>query len=167
MKTKIYRKTFLMLLVFVIWLILAGLEIYSVIIGIICSMLIVLLFGDINIQNEWSFKKPLRYLWFIYFAIVFIYEVIKANLDVAYRILMPNMPIRPGIVKVKTSLKSDAGLTLLANSITLTPGTLSVDIDKENGYIYVHWIYVRSQNIEDTTKIISLRFERILSKIFS
>ncbi|MFN3551007.1 MAG: Na+/H+ antiporter subunit E [Endomicrobiia bacterium] len=167
MKTKIYRKTFLVLLIFAIWLILAGLEIYSIIVGIFCSVLIVFLFGDINIQNEWNFKRPLRYLWFFHYAVIFLYEVIKANLDVAYRILMPNMPIKPGIVKVKTNLRSDSGLTILANSITLTPGTLSVDIDKENGYIYIHWIYVRSTNSEETTKIIVSKFEKILSKVFN
>lgn len=167
MKTKIYRKIFLVILIFVIWLILAGIDVYSITVGLFCSILIALLFGDINIQNEWTFSKPLRYLWFFYYAIIFIYEVIKANLDVAYRIILPHMPIKPGIVKIKTNLKSAAGLTILANSITLTPGTLSVDIDKESGYIYVHWIYVRSQNVEETTKRISAKFERILLKIFS
>ncbi|MCS7151434.1 MAG: Na+/H+ antiporter subunit E [Endomicrobia bacterium] len=162
----IYRKIFLTLLIFVIWIILSGVELYNILVGIFCSILIVLLFGDINIQNQWTVNKPQRYLWFIYYFIVFLYEVIKANLDVAYRIILPNMPIKPGIVRVKTKLKSDAGLTLLANSITLTPGTLSVDIDKDNGYIYVHWIYVRDINIEETTKKISWKFEKILLKIF-
>lgn len=167
MKTRIYRKGFLVFLIFAIWLILAGTETYSIVVGLVCSVLIVLFFGDINIQNEWNFKKPLRYLWFFYYAIIFIYEVIKANLDVAYRILLSDMPIKPGIVKVKTNLRTDAGLTILANSITLTPGTLSVDIDKENGYIYVHWIYVRDINSEEATKRIAMKFEKILSKIFN
>ncbi len=167
MKSIIKRKIFLTLVVFLIWLMLAGLEAYIILIGILCSILIVFIFGDINIQNEWTFKKPLRYLWFIPYAFLFTYEVIKANLDVAYRILMPNLPIRPGIVKIKTNLKSDAALTILANSITLTPGTLSVDVDKDNGYIYVHWIYVRSVEIEETTKKISAKFEKILEKIFN
>ncbi|MCX7871532.1 MAG: Na+/H+ antiporter subunit E [bacterium] len=148
-----------------VWIILSGFEIYNVIFGIICSVILILLFGDINIQNEWTFKKPQRYLWFLYYIIIFLYEVIKANIDVAYRILSPNMPIKPGIVKVKTSIKSDAFLTILANSITLTPGTLSVDIDKENGYIYVHWIYVRDVDVEAVTKKIAYKFEKILMKI--
>ncbi|MCS7230542.1 MAG: Na+/H+ antiporter subunit E [Elusimicrobiota bacterium] len=165
MKIRVYRKIFLICLVFLVWIILSGFEIYNVIFGIICSVILILLFGDINIQNEWTFKKPQRYLWFLYYIIIFLYEVIKANIDVAYRILSPNMPIKPGIVKVKTSIKSDAFLTILANSITLTPGTLSVDIDKENGYIYVHWIYVRDVDVEAVTKKIAHKFEKILMKI--
>ncbi len=166
MKTKLYSKIFLTTFIFLIWLILAGIDLYSIIVGVACSVIIVLIFGDICLQNEWTFKKPVRYLWFLYYIPIFVFEVIKANLDVAYRILMPNLPIKPGIVKVKTRLKNDSALTLLANSITLTPGTLSVDVDKENGYIYVYWIYVRTQDTEEATKRIAKKFEDILLKIF-
>ena len=80
--------------------------------------------------------------------------------------LHPRLPINPGIVKIKTSLKSDTALTFLANSITLTPGTMSVDIDTERGVLYVHWINVRAEDIESATKLIAERFEKILRKIF-
>ena len=73
----------------------------------------------------------------------------------------------PGIlVKVKTGLKSESGLTFLANSITLTPGTMSVDIDRENGCIYVHWINVKDADTEKATQIIANKFEKVLSRIF-
>ncbi len=97
---------------------------------------------------------------------MFLWECLKANIDVAYRVGHPDIPIHPGIVKVKTGLKSETGLTFLANSITLTPGTLSVDVDKEGGYLYVHWIEVRDKDIEKATGIIAERFERILRRIF-
>ncbi|HPK86658.1 MAG TPA: Na+/H+ antiporter subunit E, partial [Atribacterota bacterium] len=59
--------------------------------------------------------------------------------------------INPGIVKISPNLKSDAAITLLANSITLTPGTLSVDIDERNNDLYIHWINVTNlkPSIED------------------
>ena len=69
-------------------------------------------------------------------------------------------------VKVKVELKTDTALTFLANSITLTPGTMSVDIDKDNGILYIHWIDVKTKDIESTTRIIVERFEKILKKIF-
>ena len=78
----------------------------------------------------------------------------------------PRLPINPGIVKVKVELKTDTALTFLANSITLTPGTMSVDIDKENGILYIHWINVKTKDIESATRIIVERFEKILKKIF-
>jgi multicomponent Na+:H+ antiporter subunit E len=109
----------------------------------------------------------LRYWYFLaYYLPVFLWECFKANVDVAYRVAHPRLPIKPGIVKVKTSLKTDTGLTFLANSITLTPGTLSVDIDRDNGILYVHWINVKKKDVESATKIIVVRFERILRKIF-
>jgi multicomponent Na+:H+ antiporter subunit E len=52
----------------------------------------------------------------------------------------------------------------LANSITMTPGTLTVDIKDE--YLYIHWINVRSQDMAEATKLIVSRFEKILAKIF-
>ncbi|MCS7227771.1 MAG: Na+/H+ antiporter subunit E, partial [Endomicrobia bacterium] len=106
MKIKLYRKIFLVVFIFIIWIILAGVDVYNIIVGLLCSILIVLLFGDINIQESWTFRNPIRYVWLLYYGIVFIYEVIKANLDVAYRILIPEMPIKPGIVRAKTKLKS-------------------------------------------------------------
>ncbi len=107
-----------------------------------------------------------RYLWFLYYIPLFIWECIKANIDVAYRVCHPDLPINPGIVKVKTTLKSDTALTFLANSITLTPGTMSVDIDQENGFLYIHWIDVKAQDIEKATEIIVKVFEDVLRRIF-
>ncbi len=79
----------------------------------------------------------------------------------------PDLPIHPGIVKVKTTLRSEVGLTFLANSLTLKPGTMTVDIDKEKGFLYVHWADVKSQDIEKATDLIVRKFERVLMRIFS
>ena len=57
-------------------------------------------------------------------------------------------------------------MTFLANSITLTPGTMSVDIDKNNGILYIHWIDVKTKDVESATRIIVDRFEKVLKKIF-
>ena len=75
------------------------------------------------------------------------------------------MPIRPGIVKVKTKLKTAAGRTMLANSITLTPGTLTVDITDDD-HLYIHWINVKSDDIEQATHHIVAKFEGVLRRIF-
>jgi len=91
--------------------------------------------------------------------------MILANLDVMYRVLHPALPIKPGIVKAKTRLTSKFARTMLANSITLTPGTLTVDIEGEN--LYIHWINVKSADVEEATKIIVEKFEKILEEIFA
>ena len=111
-------------------------------------------------------RRPSRFLWFAWYAVVFLWECFKANLDVAYRVIHPDLPIRPGTVKMKTELKSDIGLTFLANSITLTPGTTTVDIDKERGIIYVHRIYIKDALAAMERLPVVERFERILRKVF-
>jgi multicomponent Na+:H+ antiporter subunit E len=82
-----------------------------------------------------------RILMFFVYLLIMLKEIILANLDVAYRVLHPKMPIRPGIVKVKPDIESDMGKLVLANSITLTPGTLSIDYIDDS--LYIHWIYVK------------------------
>ncbi len=135
--------------------------------GAVISAFVAFMLGDQFIRRVGILAHPNRHWYFLFQYIpLFVWEVIKANLDVAYRVLHPGLPIRPGIVKVKTSLKSDMGLTFLANSITLTPGTMSVDIDKDKGVLYIHWIFTRTQDTGEATKIIVDRFERVLKKIF-
>ena len=86
-------------------------------------------------------------------------------MDVVYRALHPAMPIRPGIVKIRTNLKTDSAITALANSITLTPGTLTVDLT-DDGFLYIHWINVKSDDVEQATRIIAQQFEWFIRKIF-
>ena len=138
-----------------------------IVIGVFVAAFIGIMTGDLFIRKTDKFKHPFRYWYFIaYYMPVFLWECIKANIDVAYRVLHPSLPINPGIVKVRTTLKTDTALTFLANSITLTPGTMTVDIDRDNGVLYIHWINVKTKNTEEATKIIVERFERILHKIF-
>jgi multicomponent Na+:H+ antiporter subunit E len=157
----------LFLFSFFIWLLLNWVpDFQHVVIGIFVSLIVAYMIGDFFIKRTHLLAHPTRYLWFLYYVPVFIWECLKANIDVAYRVVHPGLPIHPGIVKVKTTLRSDTALTFLANSITLTPGTLSVDIDREEGLLYVHWIEVKDKDIDRATKIIVYRFERILKRIF-
>ena len=161
-------KIIIFILAFSTWLLLSwSVDPEHLIIGVLIGILICLVTSDIFLNAPRVFKNPSRYLWFIYYLLFFTWECIKANLDGAYRVAHPDLPIHPGIVKVKTTLKSDVGLTFLANSLTLKPGTMTVDIDKEKGFLYVHWADVKSQDIEKATDLIVRKFERVLMRIFS
>ena len=78
--------------------------------------------------------------------------------------MKPSLPINPGIVKTQTVLKSKMGRMILANSITLTPGTLTVDI--EDDILYIHWVDVCCEDIDKATAAIVGKFEKILVKIY-
>jgi len=105
-----------------------------------------------------------RIIFFILYISVLFIEIVKANLDVAYRIIHPKMPIKPGIVIIKTKLKQDIAKMILANSITLTPGTFTLDIKGDE--LLIHWIYVRSEKMDESTKIIGQKFEKYLKVVF-
>lgn len=110
---------------------------------------------------KWHPAMPLHLL--IYLSI-FLWALLRANLDVARRVLSPNLPINPAIVEVETALQSDLGKLLLANSITLTPGTLTVDVIDH--HLQVHWIDSSSgQDTQHATASIAAQFEYYLSKL--
>ena len=148
-----------------VWLLLTwSLDVQNVVAGIIVAFLCTVFIGHLFFDNTVKLLNPVRIFWFLYYIPVFFIHMVKANLDVAYRVIHLNVPIRPGIVKVKTTLKSDLGLTFLANSITLTPGTLTIDIVGDN--LYIHWINVKTDDPKQQTEIIVRRFENILKKVF-
>jgi hypothetical protein len=74
------------------------------------------------------------------------------------------LPIKPGIVKVKLNVNGEMARTMLANSITMTPGTITIDIIDD--YIYIHWIYVSSHDAEVYSQKICGRFEKYIRRIF-
>jgi len=159
------KRITLFVTLFGIWLLLTwSRDPQQVIAGLIlCAGLAFLLariYGDVSLK----FLNPLRWIWFVIYLINFIYFCIKANLDVAYRVLHPDLPIRPAIIKVQTTLQSDIAKTLLANSITLTPGTLTVDITGTD--LYIHWINVVTEDPQEQNDRIVKRFEDILRRVF-
>jgi len=157
-----YITLFILSLIF--WLLLTfKLTVPNIIVGSVASLICSLFFRRIFVTNVYKLLQPKRYFWFVVYLFIFVWECIKANLDVAYRVLHPAMPIRPGIVKVKTTLKSDLAKMLLANSITMTPGTISVDIIDD--CLYIHWIYIRSEDPEIYTPIITGAFEKYIKRI--
>ncbi len=160
-------KIVLFILAYIIWIFLNWIPDWQhLLIGVFVSAFVTFLIGDLFPKRFELLFDIRRYLWALYYIPVFLWECIKANLDVAYRVIHPDLPIRPGIVKIKTQLKSDIALTFLANSITLTPGTMCVDIDRVKGILYIHWINVKDEDLEITTKIIVGKFEKILKGIF-
>ena len=108
--------------------------------------------------------KPKALIYTPIFIIVFLWELLKSNLDVARRVLSPSLPINPGIVEGKTNLKSKMGRLILVNAITLTPGTFTIDIREDT--LFIHCIDVKCDNIEEATKNIIYKFEKYLEVMY-
>lgn len=99
----------------------------------------------------------------LYFG-VFLEELVKANINVLMLVLSPKLHIEPGIVEIQTRLKTPMGRLVLANSITLTPGTLVVDIRGDT--LFIHWINVSARDPVAATRAIAGRFEKYLAEIY-
>jgi multicomponent Na+:H+ antiporter subunit E len=99
------------------------------------------------IGKDLRMLNPVRWFTFLVYLFPFFFAMARANIDVAYRVITGR--INPAIVKINPKLKNDMSLTFLANSITLTPGTLSVDVDQKTNELYVHWINIDPEVLKD------------------
>jgi len=153
-------------ILFVLWMLLVwSLDIQGVVAGAVVALLFAFVVSGLLPDRAERLFSPVRWFWGLVHLVVLSYYIVIANLDVLYRVLHPNLPIRPGIVKIKTGLTSDEAKTFLANSITLTPGTLTVDIIGDT--LYVHWIYVpEDADIKKITWDIAGKFEATLRRVF-
>jgi multicomponent Na+:H+ antiporter subunit E len=139
-------------------------DVPSIVVGVVLAALIAIALRNVELDEVPLLLMPVRLLWALaYIPVLFVY-VVRANLDVAWRVLHPRLPIRPGIVRARTTLKSPGARVLLANSITLTPGTLSVDM--EGDLLYVHRIYVPRDDADGAMEQSMERFETFLRRIF-
>ena len=114
--------------------------------------------------------NPIKLIALLFYCVfIFGWELIKANWDVAWRALLPGrLRIDPGIVKVPTELKSEYGLSMLANSITLTPGTITLDIadQDEKTWLYIHWIHADTTDGEQAGRAIKGTLEKWIRRIW-
>ena len=162
---KLNRYIFTVVVLYVSWILLtATTHKDELIVGLIVSLLVAIGSFDYLSEHGLGHFTPKRVMYLIIYAPYYLWQIIVANFDVAYRIVSPSMPIKPGIVKVKTNLKTDSGKLALANSITMTPGTLTIDI--KDDILLVHWIYVKDETTEGATKEIGTPFEKYLKEIF-
>ncbi len=101
---------------------------------------LVLLFAQPVIGRSPYFLKLWQVLSFLAFLA---WEVVRANFRVAYDVVTPTWYMRPGVVAIPLDVRTDAEITLLANLISLTPGTLSLDVTEDRKHLYVHAMFIR------------------------
>jgi multicomponent Na+:H+ antiporter subunit E len=92
------------------------------------------------------------------FALFYVWELILANLRVAYDVMTPLRRIRPGVLAIPLEAKTDAEITMLANLITLTPGSVSLDVSSDRRFLYLHAMYV--DDLEKYREAIKNNMER-------
>lgn len=158
------------------WLLITwSFDVQELIVGALVSAAVALFTARFFIhENAFWFWNPVKlFTGLFYCAIIFPIELIKANCDVAFRALNPKLPVNPGIVRVPVGLKSDYGQAFLGNSITLTPGTITMNVQKvttlkgeEKTYFFIHWIDVTESNRVKAGDAIKGTLEKWVRRIY-
>ena len=142
-------------------------SLYTLTLGAIASALFTALLTPMLVSRKLGVDAIKRFFYLVayYFHYMLVDEV-KAHSQVIKIVLSRRMNIRPAIVKVPFDVETDYGLTLIAGSITNTPGTCVIDVDRERKVFYVHWIYATTTEPEKAREEISKVFEYYAKKIF-
>ena len=99
------------------------------------------------------------------FAAFYLRELVRANLRVASDVIRPRHQLKPGVIAIPLDVKSDLELISLANLITMTPGTLSIDISTDRRVLYIHAMYV--DDAERLRHAVKGGLERKVIELFS
>jgi len=164
---------------YIFWLLITG-QIVSIftggasaqvlIAGAVISILVALFSSRFFIHKKaFYLYNPVKFFIMLFYCIIiFMWELIKANVNVAFKALSPKMKINPGFVKVPCELKSEYALSMLANSITLTPGTITMDIvdQGKQTYYYIHWIDVETEDPKAAGDSIKGTMEKWIRRIW-
>ena len=153
-------------LLFALWLLLTGsFDPQEMIVGAVAALLVAALANG-PARSLAGGRAPFikRVVYGVAYVPYLLWQILLANIDVARRVVNPRLPINPGIVRIHTNLTSPLGRLALTSSITLTPGTLTVETDGSD--LFIHWIDVSAEGIEEATSKIVGGFERYLEVIF-
>lgn len=147
-----------------IWMALTGsFTLRSFAVGFVLSSIAIWLLGS---RSDVAFVVYLgRLLRFFRFNGFFVKELVKANLRVAWEVLTPKHHMRPAIIAIPLDTESDLQITILANFITLTPGTLSLDVLPDRKTLYVHAMYV--DDVDEFRRDIKEQIEKRVIEVFS
>ncbi len=139
-KASFVRKLVLLILLSLFWVFLSGMyDLFHLSLGIISLILVMLLNSRILGLQFYSYERSnssLRFYRLLLFIPWLIWQIIVSSVQVAVIILSPKMPINPSVVRFKVKLPSMTAKVVLGNSITLTPGTLTLDIDGDEFLVH-------------------------------
>lgn len=146
-----------------LWVLLVGsLDSAELAAGLLVALVVVAATGPRLAILDGVRLRPAALLHVVRYLGYFFVALVRSNVDMARRVLSPSLPLRPAVVEVATALQSPLGRLVLANSITLTPGTLSVDVKGDR--LLVHWIDCPpGTDLAAATRAIAAGFERHLS----
>ena len=149
------------IIIALLWVVMWGVfDPYIFLAGLVIGYILLVAYSKTQLEEGYGAK-----VWqMLSFTIYFIKILIKANLDVAWEIITPGKQMTPRFVRYSVEGMSNLEITSLANSITLTPGTLTTDLSDDNKYLYVHCMYAK--NREDAIADLDELKNRMMEDLF-
>lgn len=112
--------------------------------GLVVGFVVGYVIIGISLRNVPAFSNYVRRVpRVIRFVLFFLKELVRSNLRVAYDVLTPTDYMHPGVIAVPLDARTEGEITLFANMISLTPGTLSLDVSTDRRVLYVHVMYLK------------------------
>jgi len=130
-------------------------------VGYVLGALIIWLVGSVIGRQKFYLR---RFFKAVKLALIFFRELFIACMQVLYHVLQPRLKIRPGIIRMEIYLKTPAEITLLANMITLTPGTMTVEVAADHSALYIHTLHI--SDADEVCAGIERTFERNIWEVF-
>lgn len=152
----------LSLTLWAIWLLLNNsFEAVDIAIGFLIGLLIPLLTASFW-EEKVCIRKPLTLIKLVF---VVLYDILASNIIVAYLVLSPNSKLKPSFLIVDLDIQSPLGISLLANTISLAPGTLACDVTQDRKQLILHTLHV--DDVEQAIADIKRRYEKPLMEVFT
>ncbi len=148
------------LIIALVWMLLhSTIDASTFIIGYLLGLLFI--FGLRGFFNQPFYLKKVWAIWKLF--VLFLKELILSNITVIKHVLKPKLNIRPGIFALETELKSSGEITLLASLITLTPGTLTLEVSPDQKTLYIHAMDI--EDAEELVQSIKDSFEKAIMEV--
>jgi len=159
--TRFLPHPLLSLVLLVVWLLLNNtIAAGHILLGGILALVIPLLTTPLQ-KNHPPLRRPLLAVKYLF---VLMWDIILSNIEVAIQVMGPIRKLTPGFIAVPLDMTADLPITLLASSISLTPGTVSVEVSKDHQWLYVHVLNLTNE--AETIQSIKQRYEKPLKEIF-
>jgi multicomponent Na+:H+ antiporter subunit E len=141
---------------FLTWLVLTGsLVPFDILWGLVVSVVVARFsYRLVAFEVPRWVNHPRRWLYFLDVLVEFVRQLVMQNVMLSIRVLRRDLNIRPGIVAVPTKMHGDINLTVLGSLMSLTPDTVTIDIDQTQGLVYVHWIDVKTLEPEKVRQLL-------------
>ncbi|MBT0586016.1 Na+/H+ antiporter subunit E [Alteromonas oceanisediminis] len=151
------------LLLLIVWLMInSTLSVGHILLGSVLGIAIPLLCAPLRVPQP-SIKRPLK---LVKYVLIVLKDVVVANIEVAILVVGPMRRIKPGFVAVPLDLTDTLPITVLASTVTMTPGTVSADVSFDRKWLYVHVLNM-PENEQDIIDLIKQRYESRVKEIFA